>query len=192
MNITQLKQGSLNGLRKQTNECLDAAYNKGYEDGKKEYKAIFSEEEIYNVANKERQEGYNNGYNNGLEDANHAMTVLENMTEIERETWFEDYASVGEVVREFTIQRIMKTTKVYEERKSEKEIKVGDIVKFNEKCHDYNAKKDREYLVLHKFNNGTATLLYDNGDTGAADISLLDKTGRHFDELQQLLDKMKK
>jgi hypothetical protein len=78
-----------------------------------------------------------------------------------------------------------------EEKKKAEEVKVGDVVKFNEKCRNYDHVKSREYLVLHIFDNGLVTLLYDNGDTGTADISLLDKTGRHFDEVEQLLAKLR-
>ena len=42
MNITQLKQGSLSGLRRQTNECIDSAYRKGYEDGKKKLREVLT------------------------------------------------------------------------------------------------------------------------------------------------------
>lgn len=131
-------------------------------------------------------------YNKALNDVNHALTVLENMTETEREEWFEDYASVGEVVRECTVQRIIESTKEYEEKKKaeEESIQVGDVVKFNEKCHNYDHVKSRAYLVLHIFDNGLVTLLYDNGDTGAAAISLLDKTGKHVGEVEQLLSKL--
>lgn len=61
MNMTQLKQGSLNGLRRQTNECIDNAYRKGYEDGKKEPREVANVEDT-----NEYQIGYKVGYNEGL------------------------------------------------------------------------------------------------------------------------------
>lgn len=152
-----------------TNE-YQIGYKVGFEDG-----------------TKRNLQGY---YNKALDDVDDALTVLENMTETEREEWFEDYASVGEVIHECTIQRIIKSTKEYEEKKKAEEIKVGDVVKFNEKCHSYDHVKSREFLVLHIFDNGLVTLLYDNGDTGATEISLLDKTGKHVDEVEQLLSKL--
>lgn len=200
--ITELSRGSLNGLRRQTNECLKNAYNKGYEDGKKEPREV----KAVNVEDtSEYQIGYKVGYedgtnrnlqgyyNKGLEDVNHALGVLKAMTGTECAEWFENYVGIDDVVCTFTIQRIIENTKAYEEKKKaeEESIKVGDVVKFNENCHNYDHVKSREYLVLHIFDNGLVTLLYDNGDTGAVDISLVDKTGRHIDVTEQLLDKLK-
>ena len=62
-NITELKRGSLNGLRRQTNECLVSAYYKGYEDGKKEPKEV----KAVNVEDtSEYQIGYKVGYDTDL------------------------------------------------------------------------------------------------------------------------------
>lgn len=85
MNITKLKQGALNGLRRQTNECLESAYNKGYEDGAKNQdevqyqngynkgyedgKKCISERISENKLNEAKADGYNNGYNNGYNTA---------------------------------------------------------------------------------------------------------------------------
>ena len=90
---------------------------------------------------------------------------------------------IAEVISEFK--------KWQEEKKKADEIKVGDVVKFNEKCHNYDHVKSREFLVLHIFDNGLVTILYDNGDTGATEISLLDKTGRHFDQVEQIVSELK-
>ena len=158
------------------------AYKKGFEDGNK-------------IADKDLKEiqdsTYNMAYNEALKDADHAMDVLKDMTVAEGEEWFGNCVGIDDVICKFTIQRIIDTTKAYEEKKKAEEIKVGDVVKFNEKCHNYDHVKSREFLVLHVFDNGLVTLLYDNGDTGAADRSLLDKTSRHIDEVEQLLDKLR-
>lgn len=66
-NTTQLHQGSLNGLRRQTNECLDNAYRKGYQDGKKEPR----ETEVVNV---EDTNWYQIGYKTGYEDGKKSAT----------------------------------------------------------------------------------------------------------------------
>lgn len=93
--ITELSRGSLNGLRRQTNECLKNAYNKGYEDGKKEPREVkavnvedtseyqigykqgfinckksypFTEEEMNKVANDEYNKGYADGNKEGYDN----------------------------------------------------------------------------------------------------------------------------
>lgn len=138
---------------------------------------------------KRNLQGY---YNKALDDVDHAIDVLKSMTGTECAEWFEDCVGVDEVVCGFTVQRIVEITKAYEEKKKaeEESIKVGDVVKFNEKCHSYDHVKSREFLVLHIFDNGLVTLLYDNGDTKTTNLSLLDKTGKHVDEVEQLLSKL--
>lgn len=101
-----------------------------------------------------------------------------------------DY-NLYDLVAKYGAKKIIDDFKKWqEEKKKAEEIKVGDVVKFNEKCHNYDHVKSREFLVLHIFDNGLVTLLYDNGDTGASDKSLLDKTGKHIDEVEQLLSKL--
>ena len=151
------------------------AYKKGFEDGK--LWAI-------NENAKDHQGYYDNGYNNALEDVNHAMTVLENMTETEREEWFTDCASVGEVVHKITIQGIIRCTKAYEEKKKvEEEIKVGDEV---ETCSGARA------VVTRIIDNCVRVMFHDgSGFREQHTINELKKTGRHFDEVEQLLDKLR-
>lgn len=191
-NITQLKQGSLNGLRKQTNECLDNAYNKGFEDGKK-----WAIDE-----NAKDHQGY---YNKGLEDGYQGYKYInqwfcDNCFFEDEENLFPEYkrrqadtCCLEDIITDVGFAEVLNRIKAYEEKKKSEEesIQVGDVVKFNEKCHNYDHVKTREFLVLHIFDNGLATILYDNGDTGATEISLLDKTGRHFGEVEQLLNRLK-
>lgn len=151
------------------------AYKKGYEDGAK------NQDEVQ----------YKKGYNKGLEDAQEYIEKLYHYGMKELQNEFDDI-SIPDIIRNNSMTDIIAIIKAYEEKKkAEDEIKVGDVVKFNEKCHNYDHVKAREFLVLHIFDNGLVTILYDNGDTGASKISLLDKTGRHFDEIEQLLDKLR-
>lgn len=156
-------------------EAKEFAYNDGFEHGK-----LWATEEY----TKNRQGYYNNGYNNALDDVNHAMDVLENMTETEREEWFEDYASVGEVVRECTIQQIIESTKEYEEKKkAEKEIRVGDEVQFNNESYGVVISINKHYLRIVMNNGFVMTVL---------DSEIKKKTGKNFSaEVEQLLDKLR-
>lgn len=198
-NITQLKQGSLSGLRRQTNECLDSAYNKGYEDGAK------NQDEV------QYQKGYNKGledgraeatyntdlidelkqveYIRGLEDVNHAIDVLKDMTVEECEEWFEDCNEIGDVVCTFTVQQIIEITKAYEEKKkAEEEIKVGDEIK--------SVYDNKLIGIVTKVNcqSGKIRILFSDGSGGILEMNPKDykRTGRNFSaEIEQLLDKLR-
>lgn len=176
-------------------------YNRGYEDGKNE--VLYKTELIPELKKAE----YTKGYNSAINDYNGMIQWLHDCTDDFKEFMNKKYGydvmyltnpkvdegvmlydlicdhDIAEVISEFK--------KWQEEKKKADEIKVGDVVKFNEKCHNYDHVKSREFLVLHIFANELASILYDNGDTGAAEISLLDKTGRHVDEVEQLLNKLR-
>ena len=177
---------------------LGYRYNKGYEDGKKEPREV----KAVNLEDtSEYQIGYKVGYNIGYDDALEEFCKLYVYENDYKEFFLNVYAkpfhentTLYDAVARYGIGTVMADfTKWQEEKKKaeEESIKVGDVVKFNENCHNYDHVKSREYLVLHIFDNGLVTLLYDNGDTGAVDISLVDKTGRHIDVTEQLLDKLK-
>lgn len=204
-NITQLHQGSLNGLRRQTNECIDAAYNKGYEDGAKKQDEVQYQkgyEKGYEDGNKclsdselERiwenkldkakadgyDTGYDNGYNNGLKDVNHAMDVLKDMTGTECAEWFDDCVGVDAVVCGFSVHRIVEIIKAYEKiKKAEEEIKVGDEVK-DLATDNIGVVMSIGKLIVYITNNGVYTKT----------LGSLEKTGRHFDEVEQMLNKLR-
>ena len=170
MNITQLKQGSLNGLRKQTNECLDAAYNKGYEEGAK------NQDEVQ----------YKNGYDNALEDFEKLF-----IHEHDYEQFFEDtYGSkdpdynLYDLVAEYGAKKVLNDFKKWqEEKKKDAKIKIGDICTY---------KNYAEKFIITKIDEGKFFEgIYFNGTIiSDGTISLIEKVG-HCDELQQLLDKMK-
>lgn len=177
------------------------AYEQGFEDGKNE--VIYKTELIPELKKVE----YTKGYNSAINDYNGMIQWLHDCTGDFRKFMNKKYGydvmyltnprvdegvilydlicdhDIAEVISEFK--------KWQEEKKKADEIKAGDVVKFNEKCHNYDHVKSREFLVLHIFDNGLVTILYDNGDTGAAEISLLDKTGRHFDQVEQILSELK-
>lgn len=179
MNITKLKQGSLSGLRKQTNECLDAAYNKGFEDGKKH--AI---NELPELANKEN-EIYNDGYDNALEDFEKLF-----IHEHDYEEFFEDtYGSkdpdynLYDLVAKYGAKKVLNDFKKWQKKKHEEEIKVGDEVVVT--------SVGFKGIVLSIYSNERYRVIYKDGIISNEGKNTLKRTGRHFDELQQLLDKMK-
>ena len=130
-------------------------------------------------------------YKKGIEDLSHAMLVYEDTSAEERL----EYYGTNIWAYQYAIDNpteLIAMVKAYEEKKKAEEetIKVGDVVRYNKKCHQYDLVKDREYLVLHVFDNDTCSLLYDNGDTCCSSLSILEPTGRHIDEVSQVLDKL--
>ena len=187
-NITQLKQGSLNGLRRQTNECLDSAYNKGYQDGKKGFEVSNGQVE------------YNKGYNSAINDYNMMIQWLHDCRDDFKEFIDKKYGydvmyltnpkvdegvmlydlicdhDIAEVISEFK--------KRQEEKKKVEEIKVGDIVRF----------KGGQNIVVTKVRKDRDNIdgIDANGDAyciESFDFENLDKVG-HMDEVEQLLNKL--
>ena len=177
MNKTKLKQGSLKGLRKQTNECLDAAYNKGLEDGNK-------------IADKDLKEiqdsTYDVAYNKGVEDFENLF-----VHEHDYEQFFEDtYGSKNpdynlyDLVAKYGAKKVLDDFKNWqEEKKKDAEIKIGDICIYKDPTVKFIITKIDE----GKFFDG---ILLNGTSICDGTISLIKKVG-HCDELQQLLDKMK-
>ena len=133
---------------------------------------------------------YDKGYTQGIADYRKFIRVFESGTDIFEDRRNSDGTlSVDMILQYLPMREIMARIKVYEEKKKAEEvINVGDIVKFNEKCHEYEQVKDRQYLVLHiDYDKGHANLLHDNGDTSCADVCLLDKTGKHIDNAEGLV-----
>lgn len=176
MNITQLKQGSLNGLRKQTNECLDNAYNKGFEDGKKW---------AIDENAKDHQGYFDNGYNNAIEDLSHAIKMYFPLNSKERLDYFGTNIQTERYAIEFP-KDLIAMAKAYEEKKkSEETIKVGDIVYYGDEMLkavvlDIATEQGVTYAVM----------LDENGLNVNEELSGL-KFIEHTNEVEQLLNRLK-
>lgn len=195
MNITQLKQGSLNGLRRQTNECIDNAYRKGYEDGKKEPREVTNVEDTneYQIGfehgkmwateeyTENRQCYYDNGYDKGIEDLVHAMKVYFPLNAEERLYYFGKNTHVDTYAIESPKDLIGKA-KVYEKKKKAEEetIKVGDEV--------IGSSDGKAIVTMVDYDN--VMVVFEDGSSGELKADNFKKTGRHFDELEFLLNKL--
>ena len=117
-NLTQLHQGSLNGLRRQTNECIDSAYRKGYEDCAKLYKQTAEEWD------NELSQAKEDNYNQGLEDARNILLRLLEIPSSERAILFDnpDYYYTQIILEHYTINEIEDKINAYEEKKKSEEV----------------------------------------------------------------------
>ena len=200
MNITQLSQGSLNGLRRQTSECLENAYRKGYEDGKNEPRKV----KAVNVEDtSEYQIGYTTGYDMGYNDGyDYEKGKLDGLEEFENlfinehdyERFFEDtYGSkdpdynLYDLVAKYGAKKVVDDLKKWEEKKKDEEesIKVGDIVYYGEEM--------LKAIILDIFTEQGVTfaiMLDENGVNVNEELSGL-KVIEHTNEVEQLLNKLK-
>lgn len=194
MNTTQLKQGSLSGLRRQTNECLDSAYNKGYEDGKAD--AIYNTDMIDEL----KQVEYIRGYNSAINDYNGMIQWLHDCTNDFKEFMNKKYGydvmyltnpkvdegvMLYDLICDHDIAEVISEFQKWEEekKKPEDEIKVGDEVI----C---NCPNEQRVIITAKCDSWVTFMRKDGACYSRAETGMK-KTGRHFDEVEQLLNKLR-
>lgn len=96
-----------------------------------------------------------------------------------------DTCCLEDIITDVGFSEVLKRVKAYEEKKkAEKEsIKVGDEVVIDD--------KGRKAIVTRVLDNDLYNIVFYNGDTNCVDRPFIGKTGRHFDEVEQLLDKLR-
>ena len=205
-----LKKGleNLKNTRPEETENYKLGYKLGYEKGERHKKELWEtalneakadgyktgydtaiensqgrREGFDNGYNKGYDRGYGVGFNEGLENARQVILKLLDINSIEYARIFNDtdmyYTKI--ILEHYSITEIESKIKAYEEKKKdEEEIKVGDEVRdlFTD---NRGVVMSIGELIVYITNNG----VYTNA------LGSLEKTGRHFDEVGQLLDKLK-
>ena len=154
-------------------ELKQEEYNKGFENGK-----------LWAIdANaKSHQEYYDKGYNKGLDDASELMAYI-TQDFIDNCYPNDKGYNLYDLNAKYGLGRVLKDYKAYEEKKKvEEEIKVGDEV--------YLLDKTYPFVVTNVAGN-TNVCLAESGKYTSIQRKHLTKTGRHFDEVAQLLDKLR-
>lgn len=174
-----------------TNE-YKIGYKAGFENGRAENSLDESDlQDSYD-------EGCKKGYNTAITDYNMMFEWMHDCPEDFKKFLYEAYSLsdcriektqfIYDIICSYDMREVISEFQKWYEQKKGANIKVGDIVKFNEKCHEYCQVKDRQYLVLHiDYDKGQANLLHDSGDTSCADVCLLNKTGKHIDRAEGLV-----
>ena len=160
-----------------TNE-YQIGYKAGLEDGYKH-----QQEEWENELSKHKQDGYDTGYTQGIADYRKFVRTFESGTDL-----FEDIRntdgtlSLDMILQYLPMREIMARIKVYEEKKKE-EIKVGDEV----------ITLDKNIAVVTRVKDNCVRVMFKDGSGFREQhtINELKKTGRHFEEVEQLLDKLR-
>ena len=148
----------------------DSIYQQGYEDG--QAATPFTDTE----------EAEKKAYNRGLNEAWETAKKIVNMSEDEFDAVFDDVEYL-EAAFESTPQETIAKIKAYEDKqKQDAEIKVGDEVTHN----------GAKFIVLNIDSQTSVYCLDIRGRTPIfASIRNLTKTGRHFDQIAEVLAELR-
>ena len=176
----------------------DSAYAHGYTEAESKYREIRDElekqayqrgyKEAYDTAYADAEEIYESGkramYQKGLKDAWECARKICDMKWTERKEVFgiDVYADIIALSASECIEKI----RAYEQEKEE-QIQVGDEV--------INTQTDARFIVTHMWVNnhgekGVSGFNYECSAFSTA-LDLVRKTGRHFPEIAEVLQKMK-
>lgn len=173
-------------LEKAQSDAYDKGFDEGYEDGKSD--AAYNTGLIGELKAKERQEGYDVGYTQAIADYRKFERFFNSVGGIEV---FEDIRnaddgtlSIDMILQYLPMPEIMARIRAYEEKKkSEEEIKVGDEVV----C---NCPNEQRVIITAKY-DGWVTFMRKDGACYSRAETGMKKTGKHFDAVEQLLDKLR-
>lgn len=157
------------GMKKQAQELIEQAYNRGYKAG-------------YEACKEPKDALIEKGRNEAWEAARKIMQ----MNIVEKHAIFGEIGRMTySVILELSASEAIEKIKSYEEQKKEdSEIRVGDEVYF------LDPTATRVVTCIYKFNEVTkAVQITSNGKWVLDDICDLHKTGRHFDEIENVLKK---
>lgn len=154
-------------LKYKTDNAIDEAYRRGYEDGLKDTKSA---------------------YNEGLKDAwewARKIMIYKYPNGISDEQIHKIFDTVNRayVLTHLTAHEVMQKIKDYEERQTE-EIKVGDEVKVYD---DYIG-----IVTRHAPQARTCYVMYRDGSCGEEELTDCKKTGNHSMSLDKWLEQMRK
>ena len=177
----------------------DSAYAHGYTEAESKYREIRDElekqayqrgyEEAYDTAYADAEGIYESGkrvmYQKGLKDAWEAARKIFSMDGEVRETLLHN-CFFKDIIENISASEAIEKIRQYEQEKEE-QIQVGDEVE--------NTQTGVRFIVTHMWvnNHGEKGVSGFNRDCSAfsTTIELIRKTGRHFPEIAEVLQKMK-
>ena len=151
----------------------DYAYNKGFKDGMEEAKTQAELDVAHDIENVAKS-----NYQKGLSDAWECIKKIQDMPEDVRVEIF-DNRSVYHIIRKHTGYEIMEMIKAYEDDKSQ--IQVGDEVLY----HD-----STKAIVLDKSLNDVWSVITENECVEEWHVDKFKKTGKHYDQIVDVLKEM--
>lgn len=134
----------------------------------------------------EVKEAYKKGYAKAMEDIQKAIRTLLAMGYGDRDLYFGGSHITAEILSEFDVREIVERLEAY--KKEQSKIKVGDEVKV-ENSGGYLGKAIVTYVDKYE---KEIYVVFAGGSAGEiTDGTRLRKTGRHFDEVEKLIEVLK-
>lgn len=166
----------MNRIKDDVDYIADEAYTKGYTDGRKQAKTQAELDVAHDIENVAKE-----NYQKGLDDAwecARRITCLPQDGGISNsglDAIFE-ISNIQEIMKNFSVSEAMERIKAYEEEQNG--IRVGDEVKatLGNAIVTYVTEEIAEYI-------------YWSGKYGGDYLENLERTGRHFGEIETLLEK---
>ena len=164
----------IEGLIRQMTECLENAYNRGYKQGFDDGHEKGMIDGVMNIDVNEVS------YVKGLNDAWECARKIDEDRDIENYVFGEDLEhGFSHIKASEAIYKIQK----YEVEKHRSEIRVGDEV--------YSETYGEKGVVTKVWDNSDIIILSSNSSMIRTPKNKVKKTGKHYDEMEQLLEKMR-
>ena len=190
MNLGSMEQRTA-GMKRQSQELIEQAYNRGYNAGYEEGKGQTWSEEVkkYEIEPDKKNEYIEQGRNEAWEAVKKLYLPVDEggLPYAEIKKIFGDL-SWFQIITNFSASEVVEKLHAYEEQKKQKddeEIHIGDEVTFN---HPGGTK----FIVVSLSDSGkTFDALSAYGAEILLDKSLVIKTGRTFPEVAEFMKKLK-
>lgn len=164
----------MNRIKDDVDYIADEAYTKGYTDGRKQAKTQAELDVAHDIKNVAKE-----NYQKGLEDAWECARKLLEMTAYCKEELFHE-CLIEHIIHDYSASETLWRIKAYEENK----VQIGDEV---EGMDDHK----RAFVIFPNGDNSKAGVIDANGLFMWWTKTAFIKTGRHFDEVKILLEKMR-
>lgn len=176
----------LEGMERDSVSKMRTAFDKGYKQGYETGVATqgfvdgYTEEEV----ERREKEAYQKGLEKAWETAKYIVSLTGN--DVKRREIIGDCAA-WYAFTHYTASEVIANIEAYEQKQKQGEIKVGDEVYLIDECHP------RVVTCITKINgeNPTAVQFTESGRWVADDVTELHKTGRHFDQIEEVLKALK-
>lgn len=172
-------------LKKQVNEFMNCAYQRGYDNGKLDAEKD-DEKKTDALTDKAYYDGYNSGAFEAWSCAREISLLDSNFASVEEvknilKVFGTD--NIYNILHDYTPQDAIKRLKDYEKKQND-EIKVGDEV------YNLDPENVRVVTAIYDDNKGykQAVQICKNGKYVVDKVDTLKKTGKHYDEIESILD----
>lgn len=172
------------GMKKQAQELIEQAYNRGFKAGYEEGKGQAWSEEVkkYEIEPDKKNEYIEQGRNDAWETI---IKILEKPWPERRKALKSECYVLYDMLLSISASEAIEKLRAYEEQKKqeeEQEIRVGDEV--------YTEDKEIKFVVT-RISEESAHLVDFKGNFAWTKTYCLHKTGRHFPEIENVLGKLK-